>query len=261
MDDTAGLEGVSTDLEDAFGAAASFLASAVVAKDGRFDDKLKLQFYGLYKQATAGKCTSGKPAFWDMAGRAKWDAWAALGDLGKDDAMQRYVELLSSVAPGWDAGTSGSKPGKSRGGGGAMGPVFSSLAAGEEAEASGEGDDPGRARSLHELAGEGDLEAVAAALEAGADVNGRDESGCTPLHFAADRGAAEVAAALLAAGADVDAADVDGQTPLHYAAVTEHRELYELLVGAGADVSIRDSAGATAAEGAPAAWGLGVPCI
>ncbi len=55
--------------------------------------------------------------------------------------MQQYVDLLSSVAPGWDAGTSGSKPGKSRGGGGAMGPVFSSLAAGAEAEASGEGDD------------------------------------------------------------------------------------------------------------------------
>ncbi|KAG2431075.1 hypothetical protein HXX76_009608 [Chlamydomonas incerta] len=254
-EDDVGLEGVSTDLEDAFSGAASFLAAAVIAKDGRFDDKLKLQFYGLYKQATAGKCTTGKPAFWDPAGRAKWDAWAALGDLDKDAAMQRYVELLSGVAPDWDAGASGSKPGRSRGGGGAMGPVFSSLAAGEEAEASGEGDE-GRPRSLHELAGEGDLEAVAAALEAGADVDGRDESGCTALHFAADRGAAGVAAALLAAGADVNAADVDGQTPLHYAAVTEHRELYELLVGAGADVSIRDSSGATAAEGAPQGWGL-----
>lgn len=69
------------------------------------------------------------------------DAWAALGDLGKDDAMQRYVELLCTVAPDWDAAASGSKPGKSRGGGGAMGPVFSSLAAGEEAEAGGEGDE------------------------------------------------------------------------------------------------------------------------
>ena len=73
MDDNdVGLEGVSTDLEDAFGAAASFLGAAVISKDARFDDKLKLQFYGLYKQATAGKCASGRPAFWDLAGRAKW---------------------------------------------------------------------------------------------------------------------------------------------------------------------------------------------
>lgn len=67
-----GLEGIPTDDEDLFESAAHFLAAAVTAKDPAFDDKLKLQFYGLYKQATSGKCIGGRPGFWDLAGRAKW---------------------------------------------------------------------------------------------------------------------------------------------------------------------------------------------
>jgi hypothetical protein len=55
-----------------FEGAASFLAGAVTAGDKRFSDKAKLQFYGLYKQATAGPCSTSRPAFWDPTGRAKW---------------------------------------------------------------------------------------------------------------------------------------------------------------------------------------------
>ncbi|KAG2492223.1 hypothetical protein HYH03_009468 [Edaphochlamys debaryana] len=245
MDDV--LEGVATDEEDIFNTAASFLASAVTTKDARFTDKLKLQFYGLYKQATAGKCSGGRPAFWDVAGRAKWDAWQALGDLSKEHAMQRYAQLLGEVAPEWNQGGSRDTQAKR---GGTMGPVFSSLAAAEEDE------DAEGPETLHEVAGQGDAEAVGRMLEAGTPVDERDEQGCTALHFAADRGSEEVARLLLGAGADVNAVDEDGQTPLHYAAVTAHREVYDLLVAAGADISIQDSQGQTAAEAAPEAWGL-----
>jgi acyl-CoA-binding protein len=65
------LEGMAEGTEH-FEAAAAFLAAAVTARDARFDDKLKLQFYGLYKQATAGMCTAPRPGFWDLAGKAKW---------------------------------------------------------------------------------------------------------------------------------------------------------------------------------------------
>lgn len=65
-----------SDREDAakadFDAAASFLISAVTSKDKRFTDKLKLQLYGLFKQAVSGKCSASKPALWDPPGRAKW---------------------------------------------------------------------------------------------------------------------------------------------------------------------------------------------
>ncbi|GLC45207.1 Acyl-CoA binding domain containing 5 [Pleodorina starrii] len=245
------LEGVATDEEDLFASAASFLAAAVTSKDPRFHDKLKLQFYGLYKQVTSGKCAGGRPGFWDVAGRAKWDAWAQLGDLPKASAMTQYVELLQKVVPEWgQGGASGSQP-KAKG---TMGPVFSCLAAGEEA-----GDGGGQAagpKTLQEVAGEGDVDAVAGMLDAGEAVDCRDESDCTALHFAADRGSAQVARLLIGSGADVNARDADGQTPLHYAAITDHREVYDILVEAGADVSIQDSQGTTAADNAPAAWGL-----
>ncbi|PNH08672.1 Acyl-CoA-binding domain-containing protein 1 [Tetrabaena socialis] len=253
MAEDEGLEGVSTDAEDHFGSAADFLATAVISKDARFDDKLKLKFYGLYKQATAGKCTSGRPGFWDLAGRAKWDAWAELGDLSKTDAMQQYTELLSRVTSEWDGagasgGPGGSAPPRSRG---PMGPVFSCLAAEPDAR-----DDEAGPRTLHEVAGEGDVDALTEMLEAGAAVDGKDDMGCTALHFAADRGSAGAAQALISAGADVNALDDEGQTPLHYAAVTQHREVYDFLVSCKADVSIRDAQGETAMEAAPASWGL-----
>lgn len=64
------------------------------------DDKLCL--YALYKQATEGACNSGKPAFYDVVGRAKWDAWRKLGSMGKYEAMEEYivasVEILNKYA-------------------------------------------------------------------------------------------------------------------------------------------------------------------
>ncbi|GIL55303.1 hypothetical protein Vafri_10862 [Volvox africanus] len=245
-----GLEGVATDDEELFGSAASFLTAAVIGKDPRFDDKLKLRFYGLYKQATSGKCVGGRPGFWDVAGRAKWDAWATLGDLPQPEAMREYVELLRKVAPDWGQESAGGSQPKAKG---TMGPVFSCLAAGEEA--SGDAQSAGL-KTLHEVAGEGDVAAVASMLDAGEYINERDDSACTALHFAADRGSVDVARLLISAGADLNAQDTDGQTPLHYAAVTEHREVYDILVEAGADVNIKDSQGTTAMENAPPAWGL-----
>ncbi|GIM03400.1 hypothetical protein Vretimale_8149 [Volvox reticuliferus] len=249
MDDE-GLEGVATDDEELFGSAASFLTASVIAKDPRFDNKLKLQFYGLYKQATSGKCAGGRPGFWDVAGRAKWDAWAQVGDLSKAEAMNEYVELLRKVAPEWGQEAAGGSQPKAKG---SMGPVFSCLAAGEE-----DSDDEQAAglKTLHEAAGEDDVATVASMLDAGENIDSRDISGCTALHFAADRGSADVARLLISAGADLNARDIDGQTPLHFAAVTEHREMYDILVEAGADVNIKDSQGTTAMENAPPAWGL-----
>lgn len=60
------------ELQEEFQAAADYLVTAVTSKDKRFSDKIKLQLYGLYKQATVGKCNTGKPALWDPSGRAKW---------------------------------------------------------------------------------------------------------------------------------------------------------------------------------------------
>jgi ankyrin repeat protein len=79
-----------------------------------------------------------------------------------------------------------------------------------------------RPQTLHELAGEDNLEGVRALLAGGKAVDERDELGCTALHFAADRGNVDMVRALVGVGADVNAQDDEGQTPLHYAAVTGH---------------------------------------
>jgi peroxisomal 3,2-trans-enoyl-CoA isomerase len=51
----------------------------------------KLAMYALYKQATVGPNTSPKPGMLDMAGRAKWGAWTALGGMSQPDAEAAYI--------------------------------------------------------------------------------------------------------------------------------------------------------------------------
>ncbi len=66
--------GGSQQLAAAFGAASDWVAGAVSSGNTAFTDAVKLQFYGLYKQATAGVCTAPQPAFWNRAARLKWCA-------------------------------------------------------------------------------------------------------------------------------------------------------------------------------------------
>ena len=56
-----------------------------------------LKFYGYYKQSTQGKCNQPKPSFWDVIGKAKWDAWNKCGDMTQRDAMKLYIEELKQV--------------------------------------------------------------------------------------------------------------------------------------------------------------------
>jgi len=52
----------------------------------------KLKFYSLFKQATVGKVNTKRPGMLDFVGKAKWDAWDALGDMSAEEAMEKYVE-------------------------------------------------------------------------------------------------------------------------------------------------------------------------
>jgi len=69
-------------------------------------NEAKLKMYALYKQATVGPCNAEKPAAADFVGRAKWNAWSALGDVGKDVAEEQYVALVESLAGHVDATSS-----------------------------------------------------------------------------------------------------------------------------------------------------------
>jgi acyl-CoA-binding protein len=54
--------------------------------------------YGLYKQSTAGDVAGKRPGMFDMAGRAKYDAWEKRRGTSKEDAMRAYVELVAKLA-------------------------------------------------------------------------------------------------------------------------------------------------------------------
>ncbi|XP_006819673.1 acyl-CoA-binding domain-containing protein 5-like [Saccoglossus kowalevskii] len=83
--------------ESQFHAAVSVIKS--LPKNGPFQPSYEMmkKFYGLYKQATEGQCTKPKPAFWDIIGRQKWDAWSNLGDMSKQEAMSCYVNELKKT--------------------------------------------------------------------------------------------------------------------------------------------------------------------
>jgi len=83
--------------EEKFKAAVNVIRS--LPKNGSYQpsNELMLRFYGYFKQATQGPCIGGRPAFWDIVGRAKYDAWKRLGEMPKMDAMTRYVEELHTI--------------------------------------------------------------------------------------------------------------------------------------------------------------------
>ena len=68
-------------------------------KDGpvQLSNEVKLQFYGLYKQATEGEVQGTQPWAVQVEARAKWDAWNARKGMSADDAKKEYVELLTKA--------------------------------------------------------------------------------------------------------------------------------------------------------------------
>jgi len=72
-------------------------ASNAPGSNGPTDNE-KLKFYGLYKQATLGVCTSPQPWAIQVVDRAKWDAWNALGNMSKETAMTKYCDLYMTVS-------------------------------------------------------------------------------------------------------------------------------------------------------------------
>jgi len=72
-------------------------AAAAQKLASRPDNDTLLQLYALYKQATAGDASGKRPGMFDMVGRAKFDAWAGHKGLGKETAMQQYIDLVEKL--------------------------------------------------------------------------------------------------------------------------------------------------------------------
>ncbi|CAG2169454.1 unnamed protein product [Oppiella nova] len=85
---------MTTSAEQRFEAAVRVIRA--LPKSGHYKptDELRLQFYAYYKQATDGPNTTKKPAFYDLVGKYKWEAWSRLGDTSREEAMEGYVRVF-----------------------------------------------------------------------------------------------------------------------------------------------------------------------
>jgi acyl-CoA-binding protein len=84
---------MNADLQTQFEAA----AQAALALPSRPDNETMLKLYALFKQGKSGDVSGNRPGMFDLVGRAKYDAWAALKGTPREDAMRAYVDLVDTL--------------------------------------------------------------------------------------------------------------------------------------------------------------------
>ncbi|HCW07861.1 MAG TPA: acyl-CoA-binding protein [Cytophagales bacterium] len=77
----------------------NFNAAVAQSKDlpARPSNEDLLQLYALFKQATEGDVVGERPGGFDFKAIAKFDAWAEKKGIGKEEAMQSYVNLVERL--------------------------------------------------------------------------------------------------------------------------------------------------------------------
>jgi acyl-CoA-binding protein len=56
-----------------------------------------LNLYSFHKQASVGDVHGDEPGMFDFIAKAKYNAWATKKGLSRDEAMQKYVDLVNSL--------------------------------------------------------------------------------------------------------------------------------------------------------------------
>ncbi|KAI0001927.1 hypothetical protein BJV77DRAFT_1063298 [Russula vinacea] len=189
-----------------------------------------LKLYGLFKFLTvAPSPNTSRPSFFDISGRAKWDAWKSAAEKYEgrsSEAEYRYLDVARDL--GWKEGVPApvmdeTEEQAERGGGSGMGVSVSVISSPQEDEEAATG--------LHALAMKGDVAATSAFLDAGEDldIDARDEYGYTALHLATDRGNVATVELLLKHGADKTLKDTDGYTAADLATFAQRPDIVALL--------------------------------
>lgn len=192
---------------------------------GTLDNETLLKCYSLYKQSLEGPCNTPKPSWYDMRGKAKWEAWNSLGNMDKNDAKNKYIELVLEISPDFTFDEAGSKSDSWV--------RVSSLA-----------QEPTLDKNICDFIRNGDIKKVTEYIQAnGSEKNLLDGSGMGLLHYAADIGNVKILEMLLSHGVDINLQDSEGQTALHYAASCGHPDIIKLLKSKGAKLNILDGEG------------------
>ncbi|CAF3726839.1 unnamed protein product [Rotaria sp. Silwood1] len=87
----------ATNLEERFNAAVKTIQNLPATGIIQLSNSTKLNFYGLYKQATLGPCKDSQPSFFNYIARAKWDAWNRYRSMTKEQAMLEYIDEIEKI--------------------------------------------------------------------------------------------------------------------------------------------------------------------
>ena len=73
-------------------------------KDGPVQpsNEQRLEFYGLFKQATEGDCNIAQPWAVQLEARAKWDSWNSRKGMAKEECEKAYVATLDAFSDAGD---------------------------------------------------------------------------------------------------------------------------------------------------------------
>lgn len=195
-----------------------------------------LELYGLYKQATVGKCNTSKPGMFSMQARAKWNAWNDLSDMPSDKAKELYIEKVKALDPKWYENV---QNGVKSTAGGTGWVVHSVELPPEDHNSKAEHE-----KDIFDFVKDHNLQRIKESLQP-SDLQLLDEHGMGLIHWATDANDLEILHYLLSMGCPVNLRDNENQTALHYAASCDHLECVKLLLQFGADKMLQDADGQT----------------
>lgn len=225
MSDLSDLEDDISEIENKFNRAAKYLQSNV----DKIDQSMLLEFYGLYKQATVGKCNTKKPGIFNLQQKSKWNAWNNLGDMEKEKAMETYIEKMEKFNPDWDF-TEIDKD------------QWNSVSAFKNEDEIIEDSD----KNIFDFVKEGNKEKFLKLIKTKPEeINNLDDSGMGLIHWASDRGDSEILDILIQNKAEINLKDSEGQTALHYSSSCGNVDCVKLLIKYGAEKEILDNDGSS----------------
>lgn len=207
----------SSETETTFNKACDYLQHLV----SQLDANILLEFYGLFKQATVGRCNTSKPGIFSVNARAKWNAWNDLGSMTQECAMLKYIAKMNEIEPDWNLDSSSSTTSTKT-----KKPAWVSVSTPMQTDNDNE---QKGTKTFIDHVKDGNVDEVIAFICSTLSLqqqqqrdnakhsilNDYDADGLGAIHWAADRGYANILEILLKNGADVNLIDKD-QVNLSY---------------------------------------------
>ncbi|CAB9496922.1 CoA-binding domain-containing protein 5 [Seminavis robusta] len=89
---------MSADLKETFEKATK-LASSPEGGKWSLSTAQKSTMYACFKQVNVGDCTGDRPGMFNPINRQKYDAWKAVEGMSKEDAMNKYIDVVEAFVP------------------------------------------------------------------------------------------------------------------------------------------------------------------